>query len=297
MLPVLEHDDPSGLADGGEAVGDHDRGASGEQAAQALLDARLGVQVHVGGGLVEDEDARVGDQGAREGDQLALAGGELRAALADLGVVAVGELGDELVGADRGRGGADLTRRWRRDGRRRCSRAIVPENRNASCGHDPHLRAQRGARDVAQVVPVHEHPSVGGVVEARHELRHRGLARACRADERDRLPGRDLQVDVIECEHLLVRAAAAPCSDAAVAFDGPALVGEGDVLEADLAANASQLVRVRPVLQVGTHVEQLEDLLQRRHPRLVGRVQLGELLDRVEQVRERGDERDDRARR
>src|ERR1039458_10248547 len=36
--PVLEHDDPSGLADGGEAVGDHDRGAPREQAAHALLD-------------------------------------------------------------------------------------------------------------------------------------------------------------------------------------------------------------------------------------------------------------------
>ena len=50
---------------------------------------RLGVQVDVGGRLVEHEDARVGDQRTREGDQLALAGRELRAALADFGVVAV----------------------------------------------------------------------------------------------------------------------------------------------------------------------------------------------------------------
>ena len=89
---VLEHDDPPGLADRGEAVGDHDRGAAGQQAAQAVLDAPLGVQVDVRGRLVEDQDARVGDQRAGEGDQLALAGGQLRAALADLGVVAVGEL-------------------------------------------------------------------------------------------------------------------------------------------------------------------------------------------------------------
>jgi hypothetical protein len=36
------------------------------------------VDVDVGGGLVEDEDARVGDQRAGEGDELALARGQLR---------------------------------------------------------------------------------------------------------------------------------------------------------------------------------------------------------------------------
>ena len=88
---VLEHDDAARLADGGEAVGDHDRGAPGEQAAQALLDVALGVEVDVGGGLVEHEDARVGDERAGERDQLALPRGQLGAALAHLGVVAVVE--------------------------------------------------------------------------------------------------------------------------------------------------------------------------------------------------------------
>ena len=100
-LAVLEHHDPARLADRGEAVGDHDRGAAGEQAPEALLDARLGVEIDVRGRLVQDEDARVGDQGSGERDQLALAGRELGAALAYLGVVAVGELGDELLRADR----------------------------------------------------------------------------------------------------------------------------------------------------------------------------------------------------
>jgi hypothetical protein len=39
-------------------------------------------------------------------------------------------------------------------------------------------------------------------------------------------------------------------------------------------------------------VEQLEDLVERRHPRLVGRVELRELLDRVEEVVQRRDERE-----
>ncbi len=86
---VLEHDDAARLADGRETVGDHDGGAPGEQTAQALLDVALGVEVDVGGGLVQYEDARVGDERASERNQLALAGGQLGAALTHVGVVTV----------------------------------------------------------------------------------------------------------------------------------------------------------------------------------------------------------------
>ena len=63
-------------------------------------------------------------------------------------------------------------------------------------GHDPHLRAQRGAGDIAQVVAVDQHAPGGGVVEAGDELGHRGLARSGGAHERDGLAGRDVQVDL-----------------------------------------------------------------------------------------------------
>ena len=119
---VVEHDDVAGAADGGEAVGDHDRRAAGEQPPQAGLDPALRVDVDVRGRLVEDEDARIGGERAREGDELALAGRELDAALADLGVVAVLERGDEVVRADGARGRLDVLARRVRRGRRRCCR-------------------------------------------------------------------------------------------------------------------------------------------------------------------------------
>src|ERR1700704_4442696 len=56
-LAVLQYDDVPRLADRGEAVGDDDRRASCQQAPQALLDAPLGVQIDVGGGLIEDQNA------------------------------------------------------------------------------------------------------------------------------------------------------------------------------------------------------------------------------------------------
>ena len=72
-LAVLEHDDQVGVADRRQAMGDHERGAVGEQRPQRLLDRPLRPDVDRRRRLVEDEDARVGEQGAREGDELALA--------------------------------------------------------------------------------------------------------------------------------------------------------------------------------------------------------------------------------
>jgi len=74
---VSEDDDAAGLADRRQAVGDDDRRAPGEQAAQAVLDLAIGVQVDVRRRLVEDQDAGVGRERAREGDELALPRGEL----------------------------------------------------------------------------------------------------------------------------------------------------------------------------------------------------------------------------
>ena len=74
---------------GAQAVGDDERGAALEQAGQALLDQSLALAVEVAGGLVEDQDARVGQQRPGDGQPLALAAAEPHAALADERLVAV----------------------------------------------------------------------------------------------------------------------------------------------------------------------------------------------------------------
>ena len=93
----VQDEDLVGLLDGPEAVGDDERGAPLDQLGQGLLDQVLGLHVHRRGRVVQDEDARVEQQGARDGDALLLAAGEGHAALADPGVVAVGQRRDEVV--------------------------------------------------------------------------------------------------------------------------------------------------------------------------------------------------------
>ncbi|MDQ0684004.1 hypothetical protein QFZ56_002967 [Streptomyces achromogenes] len=72
------------------------------------MDLVLDGRVHGGGGVVEDQQARVREDRAGERDALALAAGEGEAVLADLRVVAGRELGDEPVGLGGAGGLLDL---------------------------------------------------------------------------------------------------------------------------------------------------------------------------------------------
>ena len=65
--------------------------------AQRVLDLRLALAVEARGGFVQDQDARVGKDGAGDRHALPLAAREAHAALADDGVVLLGEALDELV--------------------------------------------------------------------------------------------------------------------------------------------------------------------------------------------------------
>jgi len=64
---VVDDEELVGLADRAQAVGDDEGGTAVHEAQQPLLDLLLGARVDAAGGLVEDEDARVGQDGAGDG--------------------------------------------------------------------------------------------------------------------------------------------------------------------------------------------------------------------------------------
>ena len=96
-LAVVQDEDLVGVADGGEPVRDGDRGASCRHGVDGFLDGLLGLRVEGARGLVEDEDGRVAQDGAGDREALLLAAGEPVAALADHGVVAVGQRQEVVV--------------------------------------------------------------------------------------------------------------------------------------------------------------------------------------------------------
>jgi hypothetical protein len=94
---TFEHEDLVRRADGRQAVRDHEGRALRAQAAERRLDQGFALAVEARGRFVEDQEARVGEQRACDRDALALATREPHATLADDGVEALLEAGDELV--------------------------------------------------------------------------------------------------------------------------------------------------------------------------------------------------------
>ena len=104
MQPAFDDQNLIGAADGREAVGNDEGRAPLHQLTEPGLDHGFGLGVERTGGLIENENARLGQQSAGDREPLALAAGELDAALADDGVVGIREALGKLVHAGRAAG-------------------------------------------------------------------------------------------------------------------------------------------------------------------------------------------------
>ena len=194
---VVEHDDLVRERDRREPVGDDQRRAAPHRLAQAEPDPRLGRRVDRGGRVVEDQDARVDDECARDRDPLALPARERDPALADHGVVALRQLLDELVRLREPRDALDLLVVESGAPKAMFSRTVA-EKRNGSCEMTPTAWRSECSSTSRTSTPSTVTRPAGHVVEARHERGQRRLARAGVPDQRDRRPGGDVEVDVVE---------------------------------------------------------------------------------------------------
>ncbi len=188
--------------------------------AEAGLDHGFGLGVERTGGLVEDEDARVGEDGAGDGEALALAAGELDAALADDGVVPLGEALGELVDAGDAAGFHELL--FGRVGAG--EEDVLADGAVEEEGllqDDAELLAVAGEADGGEVDAVDEDLAAGRGVEGADERDDGGLAGAGGADQSGDGAGFGLEADAVE--------------------DGlVGLVGEGDVVEGDVAVDGAE---------------------------------------------------------
>ena len=182
---VVEHDDLVGVAHGREPVRDRDRRPALREPVERLLHEPLGLGVERARRLVEDEDRRVAQDRARDRDPLLLAAGEAVAALADDGVVALGQRRDHVVDPGSLGGRLDLL-----VGRVRLREAEVLAHRRVEevrlLRDDADEVGQRLEAQVADVDAADRDPPAADVVEPRREVAERRLPRAGLADERGR---------------------------------------------------------------------------------------------------------------
>src|SRR5207237_7211376 len=164
-------------------VGDRNRRASLREAVERLLDEPLRLGVERARRLVEDEDRRVAQDRPRDRDPLLLAAGEAVAALADDGVVALGQRRDHLV--DPGGPGRSLDLLVARVGLREAevlANALVEEIRLLR--DDADEVAQRREAQVADVDAVDRDAAARNVVQPGSEIAEGRLAGPGLAHER-----------------------------------------------------------------------------------------------------------------
>ncbi len=244
---MVEHDDPVGVLDGGEAVGNHDRGAVGQDDIEAFLNLGLGERIDTGGCLVEDHDRGVLDQDARQGDELALPHREGTAVFTDNGLQPFRERCDPvtfanchggrqyLVIAGIGLRVADVVgygagkEEWR-------------------LGNNAQLLAIFRQIERPDRATIDQQITILKLVEARDQLAERGLASAGVSDDGQCLSARNRQIEVIE--HL--RAIG---------------IGEGEIAEFDFAPHVPGILAGR-LDDLGIGVDQREDSLGSAKPLL-----------------------------
>jgi len=107
-VAVFKNQDAVSADDAGEAVGDNEGGPALHEAVEGLLNEGFVLGVHAGQGLIEYEDGCVFQEGPGDGNALTLPTRKSDCPLSDVGVVAMGELGDEFVGIGGAGGGLYL---------------------------------------------------------------------------------------------------------------------------------------------------------------------------------------------
>ena len=173
------------------------------------------------------------------------------------------------MGADHARGILDLLS----TGARPPEKYVVPHGAREEKAllRDHHDRApQIRNRDRTQVDPVQRDAARGRVVEPGDQPRHGGLARPGLPHQRDDLPRRDAQVDVVQHVGVAVR--------------------ERHVLERDGTGGVAQGHRRSRLTHGRRFLQHAGQLLQRRAGGLEHVVELRQLLHRVEELAQIEDE-------
>ncbi len=156
--PCLEHDNLVGVAHGRNAMRDDDGRAILHHAAQARQNFFLGVRVHSGERVIQNQNARIGHHGTRDGGALLLPARQRDAALADHRLVAARKVSNVFVELGHHRCGFESRRGFLRD-RRDAECDVVGERvgkQKRLLWHEADHAAQIPQRNVADIAPVDE---------------------------------------------------------------------------------------------------------------------------------------------
>src|SRR5829696_1840665 len=259
---AVDDQDPVGVDDGRQPVGDDQAGPALEGGGQGLLDVDLGLGVEVGGGLVEDDDGRVGQQQPGDGQALLLPARQPVAALADHRLPPLGQALDQVQDPGRPAGVLDLLQGGVGPGVAQVGPDGVVEQVRV-LGDQADGGPQALQPQVADVDAVDPDGALADVVDPGDQHGRGRLAGPGRADQGDQLPGADAEADV--AQDRLAGGGPDGGRPAGEAGDGRLLgrgVAEADVVELDPPGRVLQGDGAGAVADRALEVEHLEDPLE-----------------------------------
>ena len=235
---AVHHHQSVGFAQGGQAVGNGNGGATLHQVVQRLLNFFFRLGIHSRSGFVEDQDARIDQQGPRNTDALALTAREPLAAFAHQRVVAMRQAQDEFVRM----GGA----RSRHDfGARGLGFSVGDVLGNGAkeqkrlLQHQADVAPVVGHRKTADVGAIERNGPFGHVIKAADQIHQRALARAAVAHQANHFARADVQVQALD--------------------DGAAAIAEPHPAQADGALHALHAHRVGRLRDVAHMVQNVKN--------------------------------------
>mmetsp|Transcript_33988 Transcript_33988/g.85615 ORF Transcript_33988/g.85615 Transcript_33988/m.85615 type:complete len:567 (-) Transcript_33988:863-2563(-) len=209
-LPLVHYDDLLRVADRGQAVRDDHHGLAAlgllHDAIQCGLHQRLALRVQRAGGLVQQQQGRVSHQRTRDHDALLLAAAEHVAR--HTRVVALRQLGDELVGVGQARRGHELL----------AGRVDPVADVGGDGGgeelwflaDDADLAAVPASIQRAQRLAVQKQLALAGVVQALQQRHERALPAAAEPHDGGQLPRAYREVDALQRGRVGARGVAVP---------------------------------------------------------------------------------------
>ena len=196
-----QHQNAVSVFDGGQAVGNRQRGAALGQLIQALPNQNLTLVVQRACGFVQQQDGRVLQKYPRNADALFLPAGKLDSAFAYIGIIPVFQLPHKAISTGQPGGGNDLLPRGTRLAVSDVFGHRAAEQVNILLHHANGI-AQAAQGNMADVLPVNQNLAAGHIIKARDQVAQGGFSAAGRPNQRQILAGADVQVYMTQ--HLVV---------------------------------------------------------------------------------------------
>ena len=193
----LQHYDPVGVGDGGQAVGNGDHGSALARTFKGFLDVMFGLAVECAGCFVQQQDWRVLQQRACDPDALLFSAGQLQATFTNTGVILFGQGHDEVVDLGIPRSLDDLVMRGKFApiGDVVIDR-IIEQHRVLGDHADGLMQAVLG--DITDILAINGNRAAGDVIEAEQQAADCRFAGPRGADNGNGLAGWYIHTDLIQ---------------------------------------------------------------------------------------------------